>query len=132
MGYNKFHHSTSTAKNVASISVVEVTYKPGKEMHPPDKLSRAYLNEKKEDLLDEKIRSESFGSRAADCSGKAERTSRCHNARQPYGLKTVMLQGWPDIRRQEHPDIHELWLYTGLLLDVIVLHYFFIDLSLFI
>ncbi|CAB3987536.1 Hypothetical predicted protein [Paramuricea clavata] len=34
---------------------MEVIYKPGKEMYLPDTLSRAYLNEEKEDLLDEEL-----------------------------------------------------------------------------
>ncbi len=34
---------------------MEVIYKPGKEMYLPDTLSRAYLNEEKEDLFDEEL-----------------------------------------------------------------------------
>lgn len=34
---------------------VSVTYKPGKELHTADALSRAYLHEHKKDLLEEEL-----------------------------------------------------------------------------
>ena len=97
-GRNKFHQyiympkpfleslapdATSPAEIAASDSSLEVTYKPGKEMHLPGTLSRAYLNEEKEDLLDEELEVSllDLEARAANFSGKASRISRCHSAR---------------------------------------------------
>jgi hypothetical protein len=93
---------------------MEVIYKPGKEMYLPDTLSRAYLNEEKEDLLDEELEVSLLD---LDLPVSPEKLKEFQDATEQdtalQHLKTVVLHGWPDRKNQVHPDIREFWSYQN-------------------
>ena len=76
---------------------VEVIYKPGKEMYLPDTLSQAYLNEEKEDLLDEELEVNLLD---LDLPVSLEKLKEFQDATEQdtalQHLKTVVLHGWPE------------------------------------
>lgn len=91
---------------------LQVEYKPGKEMYLPDTLSRAYLNEEKEDLLDEELEVSLL---ELDLPVSPEKLQQFQDATEQDAalqhLKTTVLQGWPEKKSQVPPEIREFWSY---------------------
>ena len=89
-----------------------VVYKPGKEMHIADTLSRANLSEASEELIDDSVEVNIIVSHLPVSVEKLfkfrEATAKDPDLQQ---LKNVVLEGWPNSRRHVPPEIRCYWPY---------------------
>ena len=87
---------------------LEVTYKPGKEMFLADTLSRAYLEETKEDLLpDFEVNTLMYLPVTPEKHKELqEETARDEELQQ---LQDVVLDGWPIVKSELSHSIRQYW-----------------------
>ncbi|KAA0714109.1 Retrovirus-related Pol polyprotein from transposon opus [Triplophysa tibetana] len=89
---------------------LKVMYKPGKEMHIADALSRAYLEEHNEDLLEEELEVNCVTPQLPVSEKKLEefRKTTAEDL-EMQKLKDYILKGWPTEKSSVHKDIHKYW-----------------------
>lgn len=89
---------------------IAVTYKPGKELHIADALSRAYLREQREDLLEEELQVNWITPQLPISEEKLE-MFRNATAQDPVlqELKNMTMRGWPRDRSAVSESIQPFW-----------------------
>ena len=89
---------------------LKVIYKPGKSLFLADHLSRAYLNESKEDLISDSELSVNYLTYlpvSKDNQLKIKQATKQDNEMQI--LRDIVLKGWPQRRAQVPPEIRPYW-----------------------
>lgn len=91
---------------------LNIVYKPGKEMHIADALSRAFLNEQTEDLLGEELEV-NWVTQQLPVSEEKLNMFREATAADPEMqlLHKVAMNGWPKDINAVHKDIQAYWTY---------------------
>ncbi|KAJ8336302.1 hypothetical protein SKAU_G00396450 [Synaphobranchus kaupii] len=89
---------------------IAVTYKPGKELHIADALSRAYLREQKEDLLEEELQV-NWITPQLPISEEKQEMFRNATAQDPVlqELKNMTMRGWPKDRSAVSEGVRPFW-----------------------
>ena len=89
---------------------ISVSYKPGKELHIADALSRAYLREQKEDLLDEELQVNWITPQLPISEEKLE-VFRNATAQDSVlqELKNMTMRGWPKDRSAVPDSVQPFW-----------------------
>ncbi|CAJ1049307.1 uncharacterized protein K02A2.6-like [Xyrichtys novacula] len=89
---------------------LKVKYRPGKELHIADALSRAYLNEQKEELLEKDLEVNSVTLQLPVSEEKLHKF-RSASAEDPEMqlLKNIILRGWPKERSAVPKLIQPYW-----------------------
>lgn len=89
---------------------IAVSYKPGKELHIADALSRAYLREQKEDLLNEDLQV-NWITPQLPLSDEKQEVFRNASAQDPVlqELKKMTMCGWPKDRSAVPDSVQPFW-----------------------
>ncbi|XP_056109383.1 uncharacterized protein K02A2.6-like [Rhinichthys klamathensis goyatoka] len=89
---------------------LKVKYKPGKEMHIADALSRAYLDECDEELLEEELEVNVITTQLPVTEKKLQEF-RKETAEDPemQKLKEYSIKGWPTVKKTVHKDVQKYW-----------------------
>lgn len=87
---------------------LEVKYKPGKEMHIADALSRAFLKEQKAKLLDGELEVNFVSPQLPVSEEKLQEFRKATEEDAELGLVAkAILKGWPDKQRQIPDNIKQ-------------------------
>ncbi|RXN08425.1 retrotransposon-like family member retr-1 [Labeo rohita] len=91
---------------------IRVSYKPGKELYIADTLSRAYLKEQVESLLEDELQVHTLSVCLPVSKEKQEtfRTATIQDA-ELQQVVNVVQSGWPDDIREVPADIRKYWTY---------------------
>lgn len=89
---------------------LKVTYQPGKDLHKADALSRAFLNEKNEELLEKELEVNMITHHLPMSEEKLQKfmaaTAEDH---EMHLLKAITLTGWPDDKSAVPTEIQPYW-----------------------